>query len=494
MKNLYILLCSLFAYSTLSAQAQGVAFSTVGKGVSTPFVTDYHALGINAAALGMGTGYEGKRFTAGSTEFNFGLYSEKLTSDKLKNLSRILYRQAVSKGQDEVDYEAQKKAVAEYAEAGVGVNFDFNWAGFSFQNEKFGGIAFNIRENYQYYSQLNKTTTDILFRGKLSNYFDSLTIVFNGDTSTIANYENMSPDSMAAVIEGKIAVPLRISQVTEGSRIKMVWNRSYNIGYGRKIFGDSTFSLYGGVGARLIQSMAMFDMESNSTGLQVFSSITPAFDIDYGAVASGKIGTYKGGIPPAVGNGYGLDFAVSALLFKKLRLAAAVNNIGSVTYTRNVYTVRDTLFGDFSLNGLDETNITQSVNQMLRDGGIFKLEGKEKTRVKNAADFRLGASYAPIDRLRVGIDVVAPFDADAPGSLQNAVVSVGGDFAPLKWLVLNAGYFGGGQYKSNIPLGITFVLRDGGYEFGFASRDALSFFSKKTHSVSLAMCFARFRF
>jgi hypothetical protein len=494
MKQIFSALVLLLAAFPAISQTQGVAFSTVGKGVATPFVTDYHSLGINVSALGWGTGYEGKRFTVGSTEFNFGVFSEELDSDKLKSFTRALYRSAVSKDNDGFDYEAQKKAAAEYAEAGIGATFDFNWAGFAFQNEKFGGIAFNIRENYQYYSKLNRTTTDILFRGKLANIFDSLTLVFGNDTSTVANYQNMSPDSLRAVIEGKLGIPLSVSKITEGSRIKMVWNRSYNIGYGRKIFGDSSFALYGGVGARLIQSMAMFDLESNN-GLRVSTSITPAFDIDYGNIGGSNFIDYKGGIPPAVGNGYGLDFALSAMLFKKLRISAAVNNIGSVTYTKNSYTVRDSLIGAFNLNGIsNETDITQTVNQLLREGGILSLQGTEKIKVNNAADFRIGASFVPMNRLRLGIDVVAPFDKENPGSLQNAVVSVGGDFAPLKWLVLNAGYFGGGVYKSNVPLGITFVLRDGAYEFGFASRDALSFFTKNSHSVSLAMCIARFRF
>lgn len=496
MKHAILLITAFFFLVTAHSQTQGIAFPTVGKGVSTAFVTDYHALGINVSGLGWGTGYEGKRFTTGSTEFNFGVYSESLTSDKLKNFTGILYRQAVSKGKDDIDYKQQAESAAEYAEKGIGVFLDFNWAGFSFQNEKFGGIAFNIRENYQWYSKLNQQTTDILFRGKLSSYFDSLTVVFGNDTTTVANHENMSEDSLAAVIQGKINVPLRISEITNGSRIKMVWNRSYNIGYGRKIIGkDSTFAIYGGVGARLIQSMAMFDFDSNDDGLQVTSSITPAFNIDYGSISSGNPLQYDGkGIPPAVGNGYGIDLAASVILFKRLRIAAAVNNIGSVTYTKNVYNVRDTLFGQFSLDGLDESNITQSVNQMLRDGGILQLVGTEKVKIMNASDFRIGAMFQPVKMVRLGFDMVAPFNKDNPGSLQNAVISVGADFSPIKWLMLNVGYFGGGIYKNNIPLGITFILRDGSYEFGFASRDALSFFTKNAHSVSVAFGFARFRF
>jgi hypothetical protein len=489
------LFIAAFISFSLQAQTQSVAFPTVGKGVATPFVTDYHCLGINVSGLGWGTGYEGKKFTAGSTEFGFGIYSDSLNAQKLKNLSRTLWDQARNKDDEPINYQQQLAAAADYAEAGINIFVDFNWAGFAYQSEKFGGIAFNIRENYQWNSKLNKQTTDILFRGKLSSYFDSLTVVFGSDTSTIANDSDISGDTLAAVIEGNISVPLRLSQITHGSSVKMVWNRSYNIGYGRKLIGkDSLFVLYGGIGARLIQSMAMFNLESDDNGLYMYSSITPAFSIDYGNIGGSNVLSTKDGIPPAVGNGYGIDLAASAILFTRFRVAVAVNNIGSVTYTRNVYTVKDTLFGSFSLSGLDQSNITQSVNQMLREGGILTLVGQEKFKLVNASDFRLGASFEPFKYLRVGFDMVAPFNKDNPGSIQNAVFSFGGDLRPVKWVSLSAGYYGGGIYKSNIPVGITFHLKNGGYEFGIASRDALTFFTKNSNSVSTAFGFARFRF
>lgn len=496
MKNIFVLLLAVVTtcHSAFS-QTQSVAFPTVGKGVATPFVTDYHALGINVSGLGWGTGYEGKRFTMGSSEFGFGMYSDSLNSTKLKNLSKTLWSQVRNKGQAPLDYKQQVEAAADYAQAGISIFLDYNWAGFSFQSKRFGGIAFNIRENYQWYSKLNEQTTDILFRGQLSNYFDSLTVVFGSDTSTIANNGNISQDTLSAVIQGNISVPLKLSEITRGSSIKMVWNRSYNFGYGRKLFGkDSVFVLYGGIGGRIIQSMAMFQLESDNNGLYMYSSITPAFDIDYGNISGANILNYNGGIPPAVGNGYGIDLAASAILFSKLKVAVAVNNIGSVTYKRNVYTVKDTLLGSFALGGLDQANITSSVNQMLRDGGILTLVGQEKYKLDNAADFRLGASFEPFKFIRFGFDLVAPFNRENPGSLQNAIFSFGGDLRPLKWISLSAGYYGGGIYKNNIPVGITFILKDGAYECGIASRDALTFFTENSNSVSTAFGFARFRF
>ena len=73
------------------------------------------------------------------------------------------------------------------------------------------------------------------------------------------------------------------------------------------------------------------------------------------------------------------------------------------------------------------------------------------------------------------------------------MVSVGGEIR-IKFIVLSAGYFGGGIYKNNIPVGINFIFKDGAYEIGISSYDAISFFSKNSNSISAAFGFARFRF
>lgn len=488
----------IFFSDLVYSQGQGIAYPAVGRGVATTFVTDYHALGINASALGWGTGYENKRFTTGSSEFALSFYSDNLTSDKLRSLAKTMRQQIGGNSNSSIDWNQQKEEAAKYAESGIAINLDYNWAGFSFQGKKFGGIAFNIRENYSWYSKLSENTSDIIFRGKLAGYFDSLTVVFNGDTTMIANDPNLSEDTLAAAIQGSISVPLRLSEITQGSTVKLLWTRSYNFGYGRKIFGkDSVFVLYGGIGGRFIQSMAMFNMESDDNGLRMYSSLSPSFNINYGSVANGNLSAYtdfSGGIPPAVGNGYGIDLSASMIFWNRLKVAAAVNNIGSVTYRRNVYSVKDTLFGEFSLAGLSDDNITETVDQLLREGGILTLQGEEKYVLANATDFRFGASFHPAKWLGFGFDMIAPFNKENPGSIQNPVYSFGGDIRPFKWLQLSVGYFGGGIYKNNIPVGINFILRDGGYEFGISSRDAITFFSKNSNSISAAFGFARFRF
>lgn len=141
MNKIKLIFAFLLITATAFSQTQGVAFTTVGKGVATPFVTDYHCLGINVSGLGWGSGFEGKRFTTGMTEFSFGLYSDSLTSDKLKNLSKAIYQQAVNKDAAPFDYKKQLDAAAMYAQAGIAVNVDYNWGGFAFQGKKFGNCV-----------------------------------------------------------------------------------------------------------------------------------------------------------------------------------------------------------------------------------------------------------------------------------------------------------------------------------------------------------------
>ncbi|TNE71301.1 MAG: hypothetical protein EP333_09365 [Bacteroidetes bacterium] len=483
-------------YSVL-AQTQGVSYTAVGRGVATSFVTDYQALGINPSALGWGNKY-GKHSTVGSTEFNFGIYSDSLNVDKLRDLYKAIRNDITGKENDTNAWKQQRQYASEYLRAGLTIDASYNWLGYSFHNEKFGGIAVSITENYNWYSKLNDQTAGLIFEGKFADYFDSLTVVFNGDTSTIYNSGNVSQDTLSQVISGTISVPLKLSEITNGSEIRFTWNRHYNFGYGRKLFGqDSTFAIYAGIGGRFIQSMAMLSMISDGDDVYLYSSFSPSYKIDYGAIANSNPSNFQpgsGGIPKSVGNGYGVDFSVSAKLLGFLTLSAAINNIGSVTYTRNVYRVADSLVGTLTVDGLENYNVTNSYEQLLSDGGILYLEGQEKFSLPNAAVVRMGGHVDLGNIASVGFDFIAPFDRQLPGSVQNGVLTLGGEVRPIKWLTLMAGYYGGGIYKHNIPIGINFVFGGGAYEMGISSRDMLSFFMDKSNSVSTAFGFARVRF
>lgn len=499
MKKIFWTFGISFLVFGIQAQTQYSAYSAIGKGVATSFVRDYQSLGVNSSALGWGTGFDGKNTVMGTSEFAFGVSSPELNKEKLENFTRAVYNQIRDRENSAFDFETQKQAAIDYANAGIQMSLDYNWFGASYFNNKIGGLALSVREHYNWFSQLNETTTDLIFRGRTANYFDSLTIAINGDTSMIANSQNLSSDTLAAVLYGSRNNPLALSQITNGSKIKFSWNREYNFGWGRKIIGsDSTFALYGGIGGRFIQSMALFDLESNDDGFSLATSISPFYDINYGPIQNtnpNALNENSGLLPSIVGNGYGIDLSASAVLFGKIRIATAVNNIGKVTYTRNVYSQNDTLLNRMTVQGLTDFNVSESMNQLVEEGGLLSLVTEEDVVVVNPATFRLGGSMEMVkDIVNVGFDFVAPFDKEAPGSLQNAVFSVGGDIRPLKWLQLNIGYLGGGAYQHNIPIGVNFILGDGAYEIGIASRDALSFFLDNAHSISTAFGFARLRF
>ena len=487
----------IFSLFNLSAQTQGSAYTAVGKGVATTFVTDYHSLGINSSALGWGTGYEGKNFTLGLTEFSMGIYSDSLSSDKMSSLFKTIRNEALGKDVAPDDWKKQAQNAADYLSTGVSMDATYNWIGFSYQNEKLGGIAFNIQERYNWYSKLNTDVSKISFSGKTSDYFDQLTVVYGTDTTTIQNHDGISEDTIAHAISGRLTAPFKLSDITKGTDIKFSWNRHYNFGYGKKLFGDSTFAVFAGIGGRYITSTAMFDFESDDNGMTLNSAVSPNYDIDYGNVSNTNVSNYqeKGKtFPRAVGSGYGVDLSASVLLFSKLKIGVAVNNIGAVTYKRNVYSVRDSLITEVRMNGLENNNVTQVMEELLKKDGILNLVGEEKIKIQNAANIRIGGSMEFGKKLAIGVDFVAPFDRDAPGSIQNPVFSVGGDVKPIKWLTISAGYFGGGIYKHNIPVGINFVLGGGTYEFGISSRDALSFFLNDSNSISTAFGVVRMRF
>ena len=496
--RIFLICITVLCAQIIYAQTQGIAYTAVGKGVATTFLTDYHCLGINTSALGWGTGFEKKKFTLGSSEFGFGITSDILSEQRLKTFSKALYTAIAGDPSSKIlNWKEQQTAISEFALAGVTVQGDYNWGGFSFQDKIFGGIAFNVRDNYQWYSKLSNNATDLIINGKVSNLFDSLDIKIGNITTRIPNSDHLSTDSLNAVVNGTMAIPLPLSTLLHGSSIKMVWNRSYNLGYGRKVFGiDNFVEVYAGIGGRIIKSMAMFDLDATGNGIELYSSLSSIFNINYQNVASSvnTLKNYTGGIAPSVGSGYGIDLSGSAIFWKKLKVAIAINNIGSVTYDRNVYRVKDTLIGSIGINSLTDFNVTKSVNQLLTKGGLLKIEGQEKYHLTNAATFRLGGSFHHKNILGIGFDLVAPFNSDNPGNIKNTVISFGGDLRIVKWLQLSCGYFGGGIYKNNMPVGVNFILRDGGYEFGFSSRDALSFFQKDGHSLSFAMGFARVRF
>jgi hypothetical protein len=492
---------SLFLFTILSSFsifAQSIPYISVGRGVATTFETDYHCLGINPSALGWGTGYESKRFVFSTSESSASVFSDTLNKSKFNNFFKIIKTQINNKSLDPASAESILTGAGALSKAGFRVNADLLWFGGSFQTKKFGGIAISIGESYGFGAKVNLNSANVLFNGQWGSLIDSVTINLNNNSSRVAYNANMSTDSLAAVTSAHLTVPLDMNAFTNGSSAQVVWNRNYTIGYGRKILGkDSVFVLYGGIGFRYIQSMAYYNMTSDANGLQVSSSLSPA------ALSSGRLlsqinpfnaGTVGGFFSKPVGEGYGIDLSASVILANKLRIAASVNNIGSVKYNSYNYVGNASVSQEIALeNGIDATNPSYTVQELVRGTQILTSTGQQSTKLENPANLRLGASWMPIKQIHVGMDIIAPFNKSNPASLQNGIFALGIDLRPIKWVSLNAGYVSGGIYQGNVPMGINFILKGGSYEFGIASRDIVHFLTRNGNSVSTAFGFARIR-
>lgn len=485
-----LLALSLLATVSSIAQNEYIAYPSTGKGVSSTFVTDYHCLGINPANLGWQS-YE-KSVTMGSSEFGLSIHSDSLAKQDLRD---NIWGVAKSGSLDTLTYEQKMSAINGFA-SDFAFNWDYNMFGASYQNPKFGGIAVSIRSRATWASSFDTQFTDLLFQGRQSGYFDSLQYYNGTDTVNIANYQNMRPDSAGNVISGTASFPLPLSQLVGDSYLRLSLNREYHIGYGRKILNiDSVFTLYGGIGVKYIQGIAIMDLSTDENGvLQMYSAFSPGFEIDYAAGLNSLPQQTQTFWRSSVGQGWGFDFGANATFFNKLHIAASVTNIGSMTYTGNVFEAVDTLVVSYSQDGLDDMNIANSVPEMLEETGLFKLRGLQEKKIALPGTLRFGASLELGKFAHVGAEIVAPFN-NVPGSINGFAYGLGGDIKLAKGkVILMAGFTGGGGYDMQLPVGINFCFGGGAYEVGFASRDAVTFFTKNSPTISAAFGFARVRF
>lgn len=496
MKKFFVFLSAIITISA-SAQHEYSSFTATGRGGATSFVTDYQAVGINPANLGWASKYEDKNFSMGLGEFSYSIHSDVLSKQELRDaFSSTISGDSLSS----FTYEEKLNAAQEFANSGMALDIDLGSFGLSYSNEKFGGIAFRINDQINWYSRFNETTSEILFLGKLAPYFDSLLYVdpTTLDTTQIENYQGMSQDSMQQVISGFTNSANPLSEIINGTHISFSWLREYNLSYGRQVFEiEDKLNIYAGIGLKYMQGFGYVDIKSENNVLSAFSSVSPIFPIDYGGADSLNPSTVvqpEGAfMPKPVGSGMGVDLGLSFLIGDKVKIGLAYTNIGSMTWSGNVYTINDTTIYDTESAGLQNYSIFQQLGDVAGEDGLFEWEGLEEKKVSLPSTFRLGASFKIKEIAEVGMDIIVPTN-DGVGNYEKAVIGLGGDLYPLPWLRLSAGFLTGGNYDFQIPVGITFVSGDGSWEGGFASRDAITFFSQNGPTLSLSLGFMRFRF
>ncbi len=472
-----ILTISFSIYTFFSfSQSEMSAYSATGRaGVATTFVTDYQAIGINPANLGYGRLNDSKKFTFGLLEFAGNLYHEGLSSKDFYKFG-VNYKERST-------YD-KLIAARKFSSNTISVNFDFTLFGISFQDEKFGGIAFSIRESVRLYTKLTPSASDYAFRGATSSMFDSLGL---SDGSTVVNDPNQYAaytSSGNSIVDGKANSSFNLGSIFGGSKIKQHWYRDYAVSYGKKIYDKKGFQLYTGIGAKYVAGYNYIDIEADGNSVKGKVALNPITD-PLKTIEASSPSLVAGKSYQAIGKGYGFDLGFTLLVKQKYKFGIAATNIGSVYYTKNVYSVKDTAISTVKY---DEKEGFHSV------GDIVNWQGEKNLRVSLPAMLRAGASMNLFDyKMEIGIDAILPLN-NAAGNFDNVLIAVGGDYKILKTIKISSGFNMGGNTskKFNLPLGIMISLKNT-LEFGVASRDVISYFITTGNSYSIAAGILRWR-
>ncbi|MDG1262555.1 MAG: DUF5723 family protein [Flavobacteriales bacterium] len=485
MKQLFLVGLSLTMFMITNAQTEGGAFSATGRGASTPFVTDYHAIGINPANLNLTPEFEGKTVTFGLFEGGASFYSEFLTKEELR---KTLFRSEF----ETLNQQERIEFGQNFAGTNNNIQLDIITSGFAI-NGNWGGLAFSTKERIDFSAQAGDRMSELLFLGNTSSYFNEL-VLTTGDT--IPNTGNLSADTLALVDEGIIdpEEALQFSEILDGTSIGFSWIREFNLAYGKKLISNENYELHAGVGAKLLIGNAYSEINSQDGNLEAFSALSPVFDINYDEIQGENPSALEedaSNLQP-VGLGFGVDLGATFVYKQKLFLSASVIDIGSMTWDGNVYTINDQLLIDYGQEGAESADLIVELLNFNSPENALEWEGAQKRTTKLPTTARLGAGFKVNDKLRLAADAVLPVN-DQVVNYDEPIVALGADFRPLPFIQLSGGMVNGGNQATKIPVGITFFVGNGSWECGLASRDMITWFTDNNPTSSLSFGFLRFR-
>jgi len=473
-----------FLLSRAEGQIELSNFTATGRaGISSTLATDYQAQGVNPANLAMVPSYDGKHHTIGFGELGFSVYSDAL--------SKLNLRSALFDPNKKLSIDEKTQAAQDFAGKGLTVNMDFLYAGYAWQKVSGGsGFAFTMRERAQWYSKFNPLAAEIMFRGFNANtYFDSLLTNIRFDTLTLKD--------TTEIIGAISKVPQFLSQILDGTRIAMSWNREYGFSYGVNVIDNFDFKLDVGVGVKYIQGIGYLDIQSDGKTLKAFIASSPWFGIKFGNNGQLKQSSDSinlGFLPNSAGMGLGFEFGATAIIKDHFRVSASLTDLGSINYQTNVYTATDAKLTNIRNDGFSNYNFFKNAEQF--DGfqkDLIRWDGLKNRRQDLPTKIRTGFAIS-YEKWNAGIETVIPLNS-ASGNFVRPIYSIGGEYRVLDWLRLGSGLLVGGNYTSAlIPFGLTFVTGGGLWEMGIASRDILTYIKQKKPMLSLSTGFLRFRF
>ncbi len=507
-KVLYLLTTLLFCGfgGTVLAQEQGV-FTIVGRaGVSTASVSDYQSLSINPANLGLRKSFRDAYVSIGFLETNITAASEALTRKELYN--------AVFKA-SETNFTFQQKTAAatKIADKTHALEAGITLFAVSVSLPKFGGFGFAVKDQINFRGRFNQESSQIVMLGANSPVFPFLQL---SDGTEVANDPSLPASVREQVVRGyfkdSTAAP-RYSDIIGNSRMAMAWTREYQFGYGNKIIDSYNFELYAGASVRIINGIALIDMDAKNGDLdRGVISMSPSFGLEFGGdddEASAENPTFKGFrnsnpltkilAAEPVGNGIGFDFGMNLRIKKRIYFAASLTNLGKMNWTGNVYKLNNGRLAELEGYGYNNFNFFRTSASGLQFAGSRSPLGWSGTKPISTdlpATLRCGLSYDYFGKFLVGGEVIAPLK-DTPGGLENVFIGIGGEYLIGRLIKVSFGVTQGGNQGNRIylPLGLSYTGLRNSYEMGIATRDVLTYLSGGDGSIiSFSTGFLRFKF
>lgn len=458
------------AVPNLYAQLDGGAFNSTGSGFTVVQANDYQSLGVNPANLGWMK--DDKKMHLGFFEFGLSIYSEPLTKG-------MVFNDLLGSSDDFTSQAQRDEAVKRFTNSDLLINLSNTLFGASWQDEKIGGFAFAIRQRVSWNSTLNESASEFLFEGFNSPYFDSIAVQPNGDTIGYAT----NPEAASALYN-----PTDLTHL---------FYNEFVLGYGRKLVDKENFKFYAGIDLKLLQGFGMLNYNSISvTQVEGYQSLGPAYGVKYNEPTPSEL---TGSGWQTAGMGFGVDIGLSFEIYKKTRVAIALNDLGSINWDGNVYEGENVPITEIQTPGINNYNIFSESGGIIADNGNYgEWIGLKNKKLATPMSLRVGANHQPMEQLSFGFEFLIPLgDKDIPGAYLSPYYTAGVQYVPAKWFQLSAGASYGGGYGFNIPVGFTFRPANSEstmWEMGFATRDILTIFKSENPVVSLVFGFLRFGF
>jgi len=471
-KGISFLLGLLFLCTVQLAMAQldGGAFNSTGSGQTAVSLADYQSLGVNPANLGWKK--DDHKMHIGFFEFGISIYSEPLSK-------QLVFSDLIGNSPDFSSQAQRDEAVKNFTDTELWIQINTTLFGFSYQDEKVGGIAFSVKQRLFWNSVLNESASEFMFEGYNSPYFDSISVEQPGDTI------------------GWSTDPENASYLYNPTDISHLLFFEYALGYGRKLVDNENFKFYAGIDFKLLQGF----------GIMNYNSITPTSVDGYQALSNAYGVKYNEPTPSALtgdgwqtaGMGFGIDIGVSFEIYKNTRVAVAMNDIGSIKWDGNVYEGDNVPIKNIETAGIDNYNIFSESGGIIADNtNLGKWVGVADKTVSLPMNLRVGASHKPIETLSFGAEAYIPLSSEEiPGRYIESIYAAGVSYLPAKWFQLNAGFNFGGGYGFTMPVGFTFRPVSNAntmWEMGFSSRDMITWFRTDHPLVSIVFGFMRIGF